>query len=100
MDETKKLFKKRDEAVGKNNDLLFLSTQLDEIERSGSEGYLVLQKLESKVLCIYPEDNSVQTKKVFVKETYYQKGKKSRQAFLIYYLVNIGKDWKIFKIVY
>lgn len=100
MGNIKKLFEKRDEAVIKDDDLLFLDTQVDEIENSSSEGYLCLQKLESKVLSIYPEDKTELTKKVFVMETYHQKDKKPRQAFLIYHLVNTTRGWKIFKITY
>jgi hypothetical protein len=100
MDEIRKLFGKRDKAVSNNNDLLFLGTQIDEIQGSSTEGYLSLQKLESKVLSVYPEDNTVLTKKAFVMETYHHKGKKARQGFLVYHLVNTVKGWKIFKIAY
>lgn len=100
MDEIKSLFSKRDQAVSKNNKLLFLSTQLDEIEDSYSSGYLSTGKLETKVLLVYPEDKSVLTKVAFVQETYYNNGRKSHQGFLMYFLVNTNKGWKIYKIVH
>ena len=101
MDDIKQLFKRRDEAIQNKDRAAFLSTQIDEIANSSVDGYLLLQKLESEVLSIYPEDDKDElSRKVFVVETYYDGDKGTRQGFLIYYLINTKQGWKIYKVSY
>lgn len=94
--EINKLFQTRNKAVKIKDKKLFLSTQLSEIEESSSNGYLELDNLNSEVLNIHAE-NDLQ-KAVFVKETYFYREKGSSFAFLIYFLVDSIKGWKIYKI--
>lgn len=90
------LFKTRDDAINKQDRGLFLSTQVDEIERGSSEGYLGVEHLETEVIAIHGE-NDVE-KIVFVKENYKQNKNIPYSAYLIYYVVNTVKGWKIYKV--
>lgn len=94
--EIKQLFKTRDLAVHKQDRELFVSTQVDEIERGSSEGYLGVENLHSEVLHIHGE-NDVE-KVVFVKETYAPSHNIPYTSYVVYYLVNTVKGWKIYKI--
>lgn len=96
QEEIKKLFQTRDKAVKIKDKNLLLSTQPGEIEGNLSSGYFELENLKSEVFNIYTE-NDLQ-KIVFVKETYSYKEKDTTSVFLIYFLVNIIKSWKIYKI--
>lgn len=89
-----KIFQTRDQAVKKQDRGVFLSTQVAEIERGGSAGYLGVGSLRSEVLQIY--DESELEKVVFVKETY-STDKDPYDAFVVYHLVNTTEGWKIYK---
>ena len=95
-----KLFLIRDKAVSKNDEKLFLSTQVNEIKESLSSGYLSVDKMETEIIAIDSDADSKLAKVAVVKETYFVKGKKSHSGFLIYHLVHTIKGWKIYKIVY
>src|SRR3982751_3062330 len=90
------LFKTRDQAIKKQNRELFLSTQVDEIERGSSEGYLGVEKLVTEVLSVHGENEL--EKIAFVKETYKPSKNIPYTSYLIYYLVNTVKGWKIYKV--
>jgi len=78
------LFKTRDRAVTEKNKELFLSTQLNEIGKSNSQGYLELSKLTSQVLNVHKDDEAWV---VFVKEEYRRDDETSRKGFLIYKII-------------
>lgn len=96
--EIEKLFNLREKAVSKKDRVLFLSTQIDEIEGGGSQNYIALESLLSEVLHIY-EKNELE-KVVFVKETYLYppNGKEPYSSFPVYFLVNTIKGWRIYKV--
>ncbi|KKQ32255.1 hypothetical protein A2362_00795 [Candidatus Curtissbacteria bacterium RIFOXYB1_FULL_41_59] len=96
--EIKDIFSTRDKAVAKQDEKLFLSTQIAEIEGGSSEGYLDIDKMKTEVLYVLNESEI--EKVVFAKETYLPKGKKSHHGFIIYFLTNTVKGWKIYKVRY
>jgi hypothetical protein len=90
------LFKTRDTAVKKQDRELFVSTQVDEIERGSSEGYLGVEHLTTEVLSVVGENDL--EKVVFVKETYTPSKNIPYNSYLIYYLVNTINGYKIYKV--
>jgi hypothetical protein len=92
------LFKTRDKAVKDQDRELFISTQVDEIERGSSEGYLGVENLKTEVLHVHQE-NELETI-VFVKEIFSPSHNISYASYIIYYLVNTVKGWKIYKVKY
>ena len=90
------LFKTRDKAIEKQDRELFISTQVDEIERGSSEGYLGVEHMQTEVLHVHQE-NELETI-VFVKEIYTPSKNIPYDSYLIYYLVNTVKGWKIYKV--
>src|SRR4051794_13373744 len=97
MREFAQLFAVRDDAISKRDRALFLSTQIEEINDASSEGYLSLEKLNTEVIAI--PKVSENTHAAFVKETYFTGRQEARKAFLIYFLVDTNKGWKIYRIV-
>jgi len=95
-EEIKALFSTRDKAVAKKDRKLFLSTQIAEIEYGYSEGYLNMKNMTSDVLYVYKENEL--EKIVFVNETYIPKDRDLYKGFLLYFLVNTVKGWKIYKV--
>ena len=95
-DEIQAIFGTRDEAVRTQDASLFLSTQLAEIELGLSESYLSIADMATEVLFGYEQsdDNVV----VLARETYRPPGKHSHSSFLIYYLIQTTKGWKIYKV--
>lgn len=91
-----KLFETRDQAVKNQNRDLFLSTQIAEIEHGSSDGYLEVENLSSKVLCVHNENDL--EKVVFVKETSAPTGKEKYSSFPVYFLTNTIKGWKIYRV--
>lgn len=92
----KALFEKRDKAVLKQDRKLFLTTQIAEIEHGSSDGYLAIESLKSEVLYIH-EENDIE-KVVFVKETYFPKGKDPYSSFPVYFLTNTIQGWRIYRV--
>lgn len=90
------LFKTRDTAIQKQDRELFVSTQVDEIERGSSEGYLGVEHLTSEVL--YVHDVNELEKVAFVKETYAPSHNITYRSYVTYFLVNTVKGWKIYKV--
>jgi hypothetical protein len=90
------LFKSRDIAIQNQDRELFLSTQVDEIERGSSEGYLGVENLTTEVLSVHGENDL--EKVVFVKETYKPSKNIPYASYLIYYLVNTVNGWRIYKV--
>lgn len=89
------LFATRDKAITVQDRALFVSTQVDEIERGSSEGYLGVEHLHSEVL--YVHDANELEKVVFVKETYSKEHNIPYSSYVTYYVVNTVKGWKIYK---
>jgi hypothetical protein len=94
-DEIVTLSTQRGKAVKAKNKELFLSTQIEEISFFLSSGYLSQDKLITEVVAV-AEANEI-SKAVFVKESYFNKGMKTHDAFLIYYVVRTSKGWKIYR---
>lgn len=97
MEEITTLFHLRDEAVSKKDRVLFLSTQVEEINGASSVGYHVQDQLSTVILAI--AKTGALTQVAFVKETYFTGGEKSHDSFLIYFLVNTLEGWKIYRVV-
>ena len=93
------MFQTRDEAVGKKDKKLFLSTQVDEIRDSGVDGYLSVKRMKGEVLGVISGDTKL-SKKVVVRETYYTDKGKSHEGLIIYTLVSTVEGWKICGAVY
>ncbi len=79
----KALFKTRDEAIEKHDQKLFLSTQIKEIPKSWSVGYIELSKLISTVLHIHQDEKNKSLWVVLVKETYYFDDTYSHETYLL-----------------
>lgn len=87
----KEIFQTRDRAVAEKNKDLLLSTQINEIPKSGSDGYLKTDKLVSKVLYIHQDDKDLQLYLALIQEDYFYNGKFSHRGYLLYKLRNDGK---------
>lgn len=96
VDEIRKLFNTRDQAVKTRDRELFLSTQIAEIEHGSSDGYLAIGSLKTEVLHVHTEGEI--EKVVFVKETYSPKGKDPHNSFPVYFLTNTIRGWKIYRV--
>ena len=86
LDELVQILAIRDVAVAEKKQSLFLSTQLGEIENSGSEGYLKLDKLVSDLLSVHEDEHDHKRAVALVKETYWRDGRPSHYGYLLFYL--------------
>ncbi|WP_045943821.1 hypothetical protein [Streptomyces sp. NRRL S-495] len=94
----RELFSLRDEAVRNKDADQLLSTQLLELPYGSSEGYLSVDGMETEIISLQ-EDQGIAV--AFVKESYTPSpdGKKrNRTAFLIYFLVDTSRGWRIYQI--
>ncbi|MCI2421571.1 hypothetical protein MOQ72_29475 [Saccharopolyspora sp. K220] len=98
-DGIRELFRVRDEAVRKRDPEQFLSTQLVDVPFAASESYLSIDDMTTEVL--HAQEESDGATAVFVRETYVSSKKEQkspRSAFLIYFLVNTGGKWKVYRV--
>jgi hypothetical protein len=99
-EEIRDLFRQRDEAVRTKDAAQLRSRQLVDLPFASSEGYLSVDDMTTEVLYLQEDEESNIV--AFVKETYtpsesnHQSG--PRSAFLIYFLVNTPRGWKIYQV--
>lgn len=96
----KEIFKIRDRAIFENNQELFLSTQAGEIPKSGSEGYLKTDQLNSTVLHIHHDEKDTKLWVALVQEDYFSDGNFSHRSYLLYKLAEKDKKIHISEIVW
>ena len=96
----KEIFKTRDKAVAENNQKLLLSTQVGEIPKSGSEGYIKTDKTTSTVLHIYHDDKDSRLWVALVQEDYFFEGNFSHRGYLLYKLVEQDEKLLISEIIW
>jgi hypothetical protein len=90
------LFRTRAEAVKKQDRSLFLSTQVSEIDLGSSEGYLSLEEMTTDVLYVHAESELERI--VLVKETYKRPNKDEHSSFLMYFLTQTIKGWRVYRV--
>ena len=83
--EIKHILLTRDEAVLTKSAQLFLSVQANEIPNSGSDGYLSLAKLDSKLISAHSDEADKNQVVALVKETYWRNGSMSHGGYLLFY---------------
>ncbi len=88
------LFKIRDKAVLDRDKKLFLSTQIREIPRAFSNGYLSIDRMVTKVFYAHHDEMQDNVLIVLVQERYYKKQGFSHYSYLVYSLVDL--DGKLY----
>ena len=98
----KEIFRIRDKAVSDHDKKLFMSTHLKgmEIKKSYSHGFMILSKLQSKVLHACQDDDNRNLWLAFVKEKYYHEKKFSHQGYSMYKIIQDNGKFVIFDIVW
>ncbi len=96
----KEIFKTRDKAVAENNQQLLLSTQVNEIPKSGSEGYTKTDRMISTVLHIHHDDKDPRLWIALVQEDYFFAGNFSHRGYLLYRLLDQDKKLLISEIAW
>ena len=96
----KEIFKTRDKAVSENNQELLVSTQVGEIPKSGSEGYLKTEKITSTVLYTHNDDKDSRLWIAVVQEDYFFEGNFSHRGYLLYKMIEQDGELLISEIVW
>jgi hypothetical protein len=96
----KEIFNTRDKAIAEHNQQLLLSTQVGEIPKSGSEGYIKTDKQISKVLHVHHDDKDPSLWVALVQEDYFFNNNFSHRGYLLYKLVEKSKKLLISEIVW
>lgn len=95
-----KLFQTRDKAITARNRDAFMSTQAGDLPNCSYEGYISAHKLKTEVLSIYEEKSQPLHRVVFTKETYFPQDKPAYSTFILYFLIDTKKGWKIYRLSY
>jgi hypothetical protein len=92
------IFKIRDRAITQKDPELFLSTQINEIQGSGVEGYMKTDRLKTIVLHAHHDDKDSNLWIALVQEDYFYEGQFSHRIHLLYKLLEKDKKLLIYDI--